>query len=100
VELQRHHHAIVMGVMDYVRDPRDFLAQLKPLVCVSAAVSFPSRHWLRTPLRACRYRLRNCPVYFYDESSIRKLCSAAGFRTIDVHKIPGAGMDYHVILKP
>ena len=100
VELQRHHHAIVMGVMDYVRDPRDFLAQLKPLVSVSAAVSFPSRHWLRTPLREFRYRLRNCPVYFYTDRDIRRLCEEAGFRGIAIRKIHGAGMDYHVLLKP
>ena len=100
VNLTRHDHVIVMGVMDYVEDAVGFLREMRPLVGVSAAVSFPSRHWLRTPLRKFRYRLRNCPVYFYSAHDIKNLCSAAGFREINIKKIPGAGMDYHVLLKP
>jgi 2-polyprenyl-3-methyl-5-hydroxy-6-metoxy-1,4-benzoquinol methylase len=98
--VDRHDHAIVMGVMDYVADPQAFLTALAPLVSVSAVVSFPSKHWFRTPFRAFRYRLRRCPVYFYDEAAIRRLCAAAGFKTVSIYKIPGAGMDYHVCVKP
>jgi cyclopropane fatty-acyl-phospholipid synthase-like methyltransferase len=92
--------AIVMGVMDYIQDAPAFLEQLRPLVRQAAAVSFPSRHWLRTPLRSIRYKFRRCPVYFYDEPQIRALCQQAGFGSIDVYKIPGAGMDYHVVARP
>jgi len=91
--------AIVMGVMDYVADPVSFLRGLRELISGTAAVSFPSTHWLRTPLRKVRYRLRNCPVYFYDEPLIRSLGTQASFSTTDVVKIPGAGMDYHVCFK-
>lgn len=98
--LAQHDHAIVMGVMDYVAAPDDFLSALRPLVRRSAALSFPSRHWLRTPLRRLRYDLRRCPVFFYTEAEIRELCGDAGFSEIDIHKIPGAGLDYHVCLRP
>ena len=100
VDVEAHDYVIVMGVMDYVADAGVFLAALKPLVKLSAAVSFPSKHWFRTPFRRFRYRLRRCPVYFYDETNIKQLCSAAGFGTMEIRKIPGAGMDYHVCLKP
>ena len=100
VDVEAHDHVIVMGVMDYAGDAVTFLTALKPLVKASAAVSFPSKHWFRTPFRRFRYRLRRCPVYFYDETEIKNLCAAAGFRKIDIRKIPGAGMDYHVCLKP
>jgi predicted TPR repeat methyltransferase len=100
VDVEAHDHALVIGVMDYVVNASAFLTALKPLVKVSAALSFPSRHWLRMPLRRFRYHLRSCPVYFYDRTAIKELCSAAGFGTIAIHKIPGAGMDYHVCLKP
>jgi cyclopropane fatty-acyl-phospholipid synthase-like methyltransferase len=93
-------HAIVMGVMDYIEDPVPFLAALKPLVTRSAAVSFSSTHWARTPFRKFRYDLRRCPVFFYQEAQIRNISRAAGFRDVQVVKIPGAGMDYHVCLKP
>ncbi|SLM49960.1 putative Methylase involved in ubiquinone/menaquinone biosynthesis [Nitrospira japonica] len=95
-----HDHAIVMGVMDYVEDAASFLTALKPVVRRSAVISFPSKHWFRTPFRRVRYRLRRCPVYFYTESDIERLCKAAGFRSVEVRKIPGAGMDYHVCVKP
>ncbi len=93
-------HAIVMGVMDYVKDAEGFLRGLRAVVRTSAAVSFPSRHWLRMPLRKVRYALRHCPVYFYDATQIKALSRSAGFNTVDVYKIPGAGMDYHVALRP
>jgi len=93
-------HAIVMGVMDYVKDAEGFLRGLRAVVRTSAAVSFPSRHWLRTPLRKIRYALRTCPVYFYDAPQIQALGQRAGFNSVDVYKIPGAGMDFHVTLRP
>ncbi|HEX5470428.1 MAG TPA: methyltransferase domain-containing protein [Lacipirellulaceae bacterium] len=92
--------AIIMGVLDYVPDPVEFFRGLRTILAGKACVSFPSRHWFRTPVRKVRYRLRNCPVYFYDEAQIRKIGREAGFGTVDVMKIEGAGMDYHVCLAP
>jgi ubiquinone/menaquinone biosynthesis C-methylase UbiE len=100
VKLASHDHAIVMGVMDYVPDPVAFLTALKGLVKESAVLSFPSHHWFRGPLRLFRYRMRHCPLYLYNENQVRGLCESAGFRGINIWKIPGAGMDYHVCLKP
>jgi 2-polyprenyl-3-methyl-5-hydroxy-6-metoxy-1,4-benzoquinol methylase len=100
VRVEPHDSVIVMGVMDYVADAQSFLNALRPLVKDLAVISFPSRHWFRTPFRELRYRLRRCPVYFYDDVHIRKLCSAAGFTDIQIRKIPGAGMDHHVCVKP
>jgi 2-polyprenyl-3-methyl-5-hydroxy-6-metoxy-1,4-benzoquinol methylase len=99
VDVEAHDFAVVMGVMDYVPDALTFLGALRPLVKELAVVSFPSKHWFRTPFRRFRYSLRRCPVYFYDEADIKSLCSAAGFQQIKIHKIAGAGMDYHVCLK-
>lgn len=93
-----HDFGIVMGVMDYVDRPEEFLAALRPVIRRSVVLSFPSTHWFRTPVRSVRYRLRRCPVYFYDEARLTRILPAAGFKHIDVRKIPGAGMDYHVCL--
>ena len=91
-------HAIVMGVMDYVGDAAGFLRGLHATISESAVVSFPSRHWFRTPIRKLRYRMRRCPVWFYDEEDICRLAGEAGFRGVEIVKIPGAGLDYHVHL--
>jgi len=100
VSAEPHDFAIVMGVMDYVADPQTFLKSLRPLVKRLAVVSFPSQHWFRTPFRKLRYRWRQCPVYFYDDAGIRKLCAASGFSDVCIQKIHGAGMDFHVCLRP
>lgn len=100
IGLAAHDHVIVMGVMDYIREPLLFLRALHPLVKLSAAVSFPSRHWYRTPVRKFRYLILGCPVFFYNESSIYRLSKTAGFSECRIKKIDGAGMDYHVALFP
>jgi ubiquinone/menaquinone biosynthesis C-methylase UbiE len=92
--------AIVMGVLDYVADPVAFFTALRGILVGTAAVSFPSKHWFRTPIRKLRYRMRRCPVYFYDEPQIVSIGKQAGFQTVDIVRIPGAGMDYHVCLTP
>lgn len=97
-ELEPHDSVIVMGVLDYVFDAQAFMLAMRLLTKRRAAVSFPSRHWLRTPLRKFRYRMRRCPVYFYDELEIRQLSGNAGFDMTELYKIPGAGMDFHVVL--
>lgn len=98
--LEPHDHAIVMGVMDYVNDPAAFFNTMRPLIKVSAAISFPSRHFLRTPIRQIRYKMRKCPLSFYHTEQIEQLLKDAGFTKVMVHKIPGAGMDYHVMAAP
>lgn len=98
--VEPHDYAIVMGVMDYVADASSFLRALRPVVRRIAVLSFPSTHWFRTPFRKVRYNLRNCPVYFYNDVRIRTLCQDAGFTEVQIQKIPGAGMDYHVAIRP
>lgn len=92
----RFDFAIVMGVMDYLTDVPSFLRGLRSVVTQRAVVSFPSIHWFRTPFRRVRYKLRRCPVYFYEASQIQTLLQNAGFENYRITKIPGAGMDYFV----
>lgn len=85
--------AIVMGVMDYISDPSSFLSTLAQQVRGRAVLSFPSKHWFRTPVRKVRYQLKRCPLYFYEPLQIEELLKSAGFSNIKVEKIRGAGMD-------
>jgi SAM-dependent methyltransferase len=95
-----HDYAIVMGVMDYVPDSIAFLRALRSAVTIGAAVSFPSVHWFRSPLRRVRYRLRNCPLFLYTEDDIRSLMRSADIERYQIHKVPGAGMDFVVWIRP
>jgi SAM-dependent methyltransferase len=94
-----HDFAIVMGVMDYIEDPAAFLRALRESIRTGAAVSFPSRHWFRSPVRKFRYDLRRCPLWFYTDESIRGLLQKSGFTKFELHKIPGAGMDFVACLQ-
>jgi 2-polyprenyl-3-methyl-5-hydroxy-6-metoxy-1,4-benzoquinol methylase len=89
--------ALVMGVMDYIAEPGEFLAAVLAAVTERALLSFPSRHWLRTPLRQVRYWLKRCPVHFYRADQIERLLRDAGADSVELIKIPGAGMDYVAI---
>ena len=91
-------YSITMGVMDYIADPLEFLKALAKQVQNRAVLSFPSKHWFRTPLRKVRYWLKQCPVYFYKAAQLESLSKEAGFSDIKIKKLPGAGMDYFVIL--
>lgn len=97
-KVQEHDFAIVMGVFDYVDNKEAFLSQLNRVVKGKVVASFPSKHWFRTPLRKFRYKLRNCPLWFYDESQIRDLARKSDFSGADISKIRGAGQDYVVVL--
>lgn len=87
-------YAMVMGVMDYVKDAPAFLATLQAAVKQRAVLSFPSKHWFRTPFRKVRYMVKRCPVYFYERDQVRTLLKQAGFTDVTVTKISGAGQDY------
>ena len=88
-----------MGVMDYIPSPENFINGLKGLFSESVALSFPSKHWFRSPIRKFRYNLRNCPIYLYDKNRINQLMKSCDIKHYEVTKIPGAGMDYHVLIK-
>lgn len=92
--------AIVMGVMDYIAEPVAFLRALrKALDDGPAAISFPSFHWLRSPVRQFRYRLRDCPLWLYRRPQIERVVADAGMRIERLGKIRGAGQDFHVVCR-
>lgn len=93
----RFDRAIVMGVLDYVADPVAFLRVLREVCDGRVALSFPSSHWLRGPLRQVRYRLRDCPLFLYSPARVAAVLADAGYRQVRIEKIAGAGQDFHVI---
>jgi 2-polyprenyl-3-methyl-5-hydroxy-6-metoxy-1,4-benzoquinol methylase len=87
---------IAQGVFDYVNDPVTFLHRMRGMAKHSVVASFPSISMYRTPIRKLRYRIKRCPVYFYERPQISSFASAAGFSRCEIVKIKGAGQDYFV----
>jgi SAM-dependent methyltransferase len=93
---ERFDVVIGMGLFDYVSDPIAMLASMRAVSIHSVVASFPSISVYRTPVRKARYMVKRCPVYFYRRSAFPRLAAGAGFRSFDVMKIKGSGMDYFV----
>lgn len=90
---------LAMGVFDYVENPQAFLQKLT--VCSRGIViaGFPGKSLLRMPLRRLRYRMRNCPIYFYSADEINRLANAVGLKDYKLVFIPQSGTGYVLVGK-
>lgn len=95
---ERFDSVIAMGVFDYFPEPLPVLARMRELARHSVVASFPSVNLYRTPIRKLRYRIKRCPVYFYNRRAIDELVRSVGFSHYEITKIRGAGMDYFVAM--
>jgi SAM-dependent methyltransferase len=83
----RYDAVFSLGVVEYVRDAEAFVGRMMQASRRLVAFSVPVRwHWL-TPQRRFRYRLRNCPLYFYDEASISRLLRSLGAEQFEILKL-------------
>lgn len=90
---------VAMGFFDYQTNPVAVLERMRSMASHSVIASFPSRHWFRTPLRQIRYKLKKCPVYFYNPEQIAEIAERSGYAYVETTKLPGAGMDYVSVLR-
>lgn len=94
---QKFDYAVVMGVMDYIKDPLPFLTSLREQLCGYALISFPGKEWLRWQLRRWRYKLLGrCAIWHYNEANVRKAISQSGFRRFDITYLSHSGGCYFV----
>ncbi len=84
---------IVMGVMDYIDRPAEFLAILADRVRQKAVLSFPVAESVWAPQRKVRYMLRRCPLFFYSRPVLQRLLDASPFEGFAIERI---GRDYFV----
>src|SRR5215467_3601790 len=63
---------VVMGVMDYIADPKPLLSKIIAMTGNRAFISFPRSGGLLAWQRKLRYRSR-CPLYLYSDTQIREL---------------------------
>jgi hypothetical protein len=87
-------YAIVMGVMDYVADPKPLIAKVHSLTRERAFFSFPAAGGVLGWQRRLRYRDR-CPLFLYTRSQVEKLFE--GIEGASAHIEPIA-RDYFVQL--
>ena len=88
---------LAMGVLDYISQPHIFLRKMVNLSQGIVIASFPGRSTLRMTLRQLRYRLRNCPVFFYSEPELHQMAQAAGLENYELIFIPHSGTGFILI---
>jgi SAM-dependent methyltransferase len=74
---ERFDYAIVMGFMDYIRDPRAVIDRVLQIVRGRAFFSFPKAGGFLAWQRKLRYRNR-CDLFLYREDEIQSLLSPTG----------------------
>ena len=76
-------YAILCGFFDYIQTPILVFDKLKKDAKIILA-SFPKKyHWL-SPQRALRYKLKNCPLYFYTRADIENLMKKVSVKKFDI----------------
>lgn len=70
-------YAIVMGFMDYVKDPRPVIDRVVELVRRRAFFSFPADGGVLAWQRKLRYKSR-CDLFLYNREQIQRLFGATG----------------------
>src|SRR5262245_49357480 len=84
-------YSIVMGVMDYIEDPKRFIDKVKSITKRQAYFSFPADGGLLAFQRKLRYR-RRCQLFMYRRDRIDEL-----FRGMDA-RVDELARDYFVTL--
>lgn len=67
-------YVVVMGVMDYIADPKPFIEKVLSMTAGRAFFSFPASGGFLAWQRGLRYR-RRCPLYLYSLSQVDALFS-------------------------
>jgi len=87
-------YVVVMGVMDYIADPKPFVEKVLSMTGGRAFFSFPADGGLLAWQRQLRYRSR-CPLYLYKRSQVEALFS--GIPGVKVEQIE---RDFFVQVSP
>jgi 2-polyprenyl-3-methyl-5-hydroxy-6-metoxy-1,4-benzoquinol methylase len=91
---EKFDYAIVMGFMDYIRDPRVVIDRVLEITRGRAFFSFPKAGGLLAWQRKMRYRNR-CDLFLYREDEIQSLLSPTGASFL----IESNGRDFFVTVE-
>ena len=83
---ERFDYAIMMGLMDYVREPAPLIDRALAVTGTRAFISFPVRHGFLAWQRRLRYR-RKTDLYMYDRKDIERLFAHLPEGRVSVEKL-------------
>ena len=78
--------AILMGLFDYIENPKRIFLKLKEDVNIIILASFPKKNNFFNSIRKIRYCLfKNCPLYYYSKQELENLFKSCGLNRFFIH---------------
>lgn len=88
---------LAMGVFDYIEEPQAFLKKMVDLSSHLVIASFPGKSSVRMYFRRLRYRLQNCPVFFYSKSELDQVVHGVDLREYQLILMPHSGTGFVLV---
>jgi ubiquinone/menaquinone biosynthesis C-methylase UbiE len=79
-------YAILMGLMDYIKEPREVIKKVLSVTKSKAFFSFPVRGGILAWQRKLRY-MNRCDLFFYDKKQIYSMFKGLSYIDLTVEKI-------------
>jgi predicted TPR repeat methyltransferase len=71
---------ILVGFFDYIKNPLDIFKKLEKDITKELYMSFPKAGGFLGWQRKVRYKMRNCPLYYYNQKDIVALLTKMGWQ--------------------
>ena len=76
--------SILMGLFDYISDPKFLIEKLSKDTSKIILASFPKRWNILTLQRMIRYKIRQCPLFFYTKKQIENMLNDLGMKNYEL----------------
>lgn len=77
---QQFDAAVLVGFFDYIKTPLDVFKKLESEVTKELLMSFPKSGGFLGWQRKVRYKMRNCPLYYYSKNDLETLFRNIGWQ--------------------
>ena len=79
--------AFALGVVEYFENPKELILKMKDLSSKRVIFSMPVKNHILTLQRKIRYKIRNCPLWFYSKADIEKMLAEISIKNFKIHNI-------------
>jgi len=91
---QQHDAGVLVGFFDYIKTPLDVFAKLQKDISKELLMSFPKAGGFLGWQRKVRYKMKNCPLYYYTKDDLTSLLTKMGW--LDKAEIIDIDRDFFV----
>ncbi|MFQ6039682.1 MAG: class I SAM-dependent methyltransferase [Candidatus Poribacteria bacterium] len=86
---RKFHISLGIGLFDYIDDPVAFIRKMREITLEKLILTFPSKSTYRMLMRKIRYKLKNCPLYLYNQKEVEKALAEVGLADFSIRKLSG-----------